>query len=263
MRIAAGVEYCGASFDGWQRQSGHRTIQECVEKALSAVANYPIEIYCAGRTDAGVHALQQVIHFETQAERENHSWAFGANSNLPDDINLNWVKPIGEDFHARFSAVSRRYKYYILNRPTRTAIFKQLVTWEPLHLDEEKMAAAAISLIGKHDFTSYRATACQAKTAIRNIIKLDVVRENDLIIIDIEANAFLHHMVRNIAGVLIMIGTGKYSIIWAKEVLEARDRSMGGVTAAANGLYMVDVKYAERFNIPSINVLTPPVINSF
>jgi tRNA pseudouridine38-40 synthase len=260
MRIVAGVEYCGANFYGWQRQYGRRTVQECVEKALTAVANHPIQVNCAGRTDSGVHAIQQVIHFDTIAERENHSWSFGANSNLPDDININWVKPVTDEFHARFSAVSRRYRYFILNRRTRTALFKDLVTWEHLALDENKMVEAGKFLIGKHDFTSFRASACQAKTAVRNIIKLEIYREHDLVIIDIEANAFLHHMVRNIAGVLIMIGTGKHSPEWAREVLDAKDRSLGGVTANANGLYLVDIFYAEKFNIPRANGLTPVII---
>ena len=235
-------------------------MQECVEKALTSVANHPIKVICAGRTDSGVHAIQQVIHFDTIAERKNHSWAFGANSNLPDDINLNWVIPVDDEFHARFSAVSRQYRYFILNRRTRTALFKELLTWEPLELDENKMDEAGKSLIGKHDFTSFRATACQAKTAIRNIIKLDIYRERDLVIIEIEANAFLHHMVRNIAGVLTMIGTGKFSTDWAREVLDAKDRSLGGVTAEANGLYLVDICYAKKFNIPSVNGFTPTIL---
>jgi tRNA pseudouridine38-40 synthase len=262
MRIAAGVEYCGAGFDGWQRHPGHRTVQECVEAALSIVADHGIEVYCAGRTDAGVHAVQQVIHFDTSSERENHSWVFGANSNLPDDININWVMPLEDDFHARFSALSRRYKYYIVNRPTRTAIFKGLVTWEVQKMDESRMMEAARSLIGEHDFTSYRATSCQSKTSIRNVSHLDVLRVQDMIIIDIQANAFLHHMVRNIAGVLMKIGMCKQQISWTKELLVARDRAVGGITAPADGLYLTDISYPDKFNIPVSQELIPHLLKS-
>ena len=262
MRIAAGVEYCGANFDGWQKQSGHRTVQACIESALSNVANQTIEIKCAGRTDAGVHAIQQVIHFDTSSQRENHAWLLGVNSNLPDDVNLTWILPVDNEFHSRFSAKTRRYKYFILNRPTRTALFKHLVAWEPVNLDENKMSEAAKYLIGEHDFTSYRATACQAKTSVRNINKLNIERDGNLIIFDIEANAFLHHMVRNISGVLITIGKGKESVQWSKEVLEAKDRMIGGVTAPAAGLYLVNVRYDSHFNIPVSESLNPLKINN-
>ena len=251
MKFAAGVEYNGSGFDGWQRQSGHRTIQECVESALSSIADQDICVLCAGRTDAGVHAVQQVIHFETKSEREDHSWVFGANSNLPEDINLNWVRPVADDFHARFSALSRRYRYFILNRPTRSAVFKELVSWEVHKLDERAMMEAAHALIGEHDFTSFRASSCQSKTTIRTIPHLEVNRDHDLVIIDIVANAFLHHMVRNIAGALMNIGMGKQDKGWVEDLLHARDRTLAGVTAPANGLYLIDINYPDRFKIPS------------
>jgi len=252
MRVAAGVEYCGADFYGWQKQSGQRTIQGCVESALSGVADHLVQVQCAGRTDAGVHAVQQVIHFDTTSKREPHSWVLGTNSNLPADIRITWVKPVEQAFHARFSAKARKYKYIILNRPVSTALYHRRLSWEYRHLDESRMALAAADLIGQHDFTSYRAASCQAKSPVRTINKLDVSRDGDLILIDVEANAFLQHMVRNIAGVLMMIGTGKEQIGWAKQVLMATDRTVGGITAPADGLYLVNVYYDISFSIPEV-----------
>lgn len=251
MRVAAGVEYCGADFLGWQRQPGSRTVQGLVEAALSKVADHAIEIQCAGRTDAGVHAVQQVIHFDTVSLREPHSWVMGTNSNLPPDVRITWVMPVEQEFHARFSAISRKYKYIILNRPVCTALYHGLLSWHYHHLDEMKMASAAQELIGEHDFTSYRASSCQAKSPVRNIKYLKISRLEDLIVIDIEANAFLQHMVRNIAGVLMMIGMGKENPGWAKQVLLAKDRTLGGITAPADGLYLMDISYDAEFNIPS------------
>lgn len=250
MRLAAGIEYRGSRFDGWQRQAGRRTVQQKIESALTRVANHPVTIQCAGRTDAGVHAVRQIAHFDTTSCREGHSWVFGANSNLPGDVNLNWVVPVCDGFHARFSARSRRYRYYILNRRTRTSIFQDLLTWETQPLDVSLMARAAACLVGEHDFSSYRATACQARSPVRRVMELKVWRQNDLVIIEIEANAFLHHMVRNIAGVLIMIGQGKQGIEWAQEVLLARDRSLGGITAPPNGLFLLDVVYDDEHGLP-------------
>ncbi len=250
MRIVAGVEYYGTDFDGWQKQDHGRTVQECVESAFSKVANHPVSIQCAGRTDAGVHAVEQVIHFDTQSFREEHSWVFGVNSILPDDINIQWARQIDNDFHARFSAISRHYKYIILNRPTRSALLSNYSAWQVYKLDENDMSEAAKHLIGKHDFTSFRATSCQSKTPIRHISKLSVQRQGDFVLIDVIANAFLHHMVRNIAGVLMQIGYKKYPVIWAKDVLNARDRTTGGITAPASGLYLMKVEYPEELKLP-------------
>ena len=250
MKIAAVVEYDGSNYSGWQRQKHSVSVQEHVEAALSAVADHPLAVTCAGRTDAGVHALNQVIHFETGASRDPHSWVLGANSGLPGDISLTWAKPVPGDFHARYSATSRVYKYVILNRPARPGMGRGHVTWECRRLDCDRMSRAALSLIGEHDFTSYRATACQAKNPVRTVLNLAVERKNEYVIIMIEANAFLHHMVRNIAGVLMGIGMSRHEVGWELDVLNARSRDCGGVTAAADGLYLAGVNYPEQFGIP-------------
>lgn len=253
MRLALGIEYDGFDFCGWQIQEGVRTVQASVEEALSKVANHPIRVACAGRTDTGVHSLGQVIHFDTDAIRSERSWIYGANANLPKKVSVQWARPVAEDFHARFSAMSRRYRYVIFNRPVRPTFLAWRVAWEYRPLDEMRMGQAASYLIGEHDFTSYRAQACQAKHPVRTIQQLDVYKKDDLIVIDVEANGFLHHMVRNIAGVLITIGAGERPALWAKEVLEARDRTIGGITAPPHGLYFMEVKYPERFTIPRLS----------
>lgn len=251
MRIAAGVEYCGARYSGWQKQQHAPSVQESVERALAEVANHPVAANCAGRTDAGVHALNQVAHFETEAQRDDHAWVFGANSHLPADISLTWAKPVPPDFHARYSAASRIYRYLILNRPARPGLTCRLVTWEPRPLDLERMSQAAASLLGEHDFTSYRAKSCQAKNPVRKVSRLTLSRAGDWIEMVIEANAFLQHMVRNIAGVLMAIGMGKQALGWEAEVLAARDRERGGATAPAAGLYLAGVNYPSAYAIPA------------
>jgi tRNA pseudouridine38-40 synthase len=250
MKIALGLEYAGTKYSGWQRQKHARSIQQCLEEALSQVADQTITVQCAGRTDAGVHALHQVVHFETGAVREMRSWVLGGNVNLPQDVSILWAKPVPDEFHARFSATGRSYRYIILNRPARPGIYSHRVSWECRTLDERKMQQAAECLIGEHDFTSYRAVDCQSNTPVRRVRQLDVNRRGDKIIIDIEANAFLHHMVRNIAGVLMEIGMGKAPVEWSQQVLEAKDRTLGGVTAAPDGLYLVNVTYPGEFEIP-------------
>jgi len=249
-RIAFGLEYCGTQYFGWQQQAVSPTIQECVERALTKVANQGIKVHCAGRTDTGVHATQQVIHIETDVRRVTHSWLFGANSNLPKDISMLWSKEVPDDFHARFSAIGRTYRYIILNRPTRSGLNNATVTWECRALDEKRMQEAASHLQGEHDFTSYRALACQARNPVRDVRRLEIKRQGDYIILDIEANAFLQHMVRNIAGVLITIGMGKESTTWTKQILDARDRTLGGITAPSEGLYLIGIEYPEKFEIP-------------
>lgn len=250
MKIAFGVEYNGSRYAGWQLQSHSPSVQESLEKALSFVANQPIKTHCAGRTDSGVHACGQVVHIETEVERSERSWLLGTNVNSPEDISINWVRFVSDDFHARFSATARRYRYVILNRTSQSALLTGRVTWENRSLDVDRMSAAAVFLQGKHDFSSYRATLCQAKSPIRTIHSLTVQRLGDQIILDIHANAFLHHMVRNIAGVLMEIGMGRRSPDWAKQVLDYRDRKLGGVTAPPYGLYLMKVDYPPEFSIP-------------
>jgi len=252
MRIAAGIEYDGRPYCGWQIQDHAPSVQKEIERALSKVANHDIKIICAGRTDTGVHASGQVIHFDTDAVRSDYSWIRGTNTYLPSSIGLLWVKPVSDEFHARFSAVRRAYHYVIYNRTERPVIFDGLVTWQFKPLDVIRMQAAADFLIGKHDFSSYRAAGCQAKSPVREIYKLEVRRQGDMVFLDIEANAFLHHMVRNIAGVLMTIGVGDAPPGWAKDVLEHQNRRLGGITASPAGLYLAQVHYPEVFDI-SVN----------
>jgi len=250
MRIAAGIEYDGTEFCGWQSQDEGRTVQGELEKALSFVANEPVHVSCAGRTDTGVHALGQVVHFDTEVERTDRSWLLGCNSNLPRDINVGWIKETNEDFHARFGALSRSYRYVIMNRATRSAIHQHRVCWHHHPLDEKRMHTAAQLFLGENDYTSFRALACQAKSPVRTIHSLDIKRQGDYIIIDVIANAFLHHMVRNIVGSLLVIGEGEQQPGWISELLEAKDRSIAAATAAAQGLYLVSVEYPDQFAIP-------------
>ena len=250
MKIAIGLEYCGAAFSGWQQQTHTHSVQEYVESALSRVADHEVRVHCAGRTDAGVHALQQVAHFETGAGRDMRSWVLGGNVYLPADISILWAQAVDDDFHARFSATSRSYCYIILNRTARPGLLYRRVTWEYRQLDAILMQQASACLLGEHDFTSYRAIDCQAGTPMRNVKHLEIHREGDFIIMEIEANAFLHHMVRNIAGVLMAIGMGKASPAWSQQVLDARDRTQGGVTAPADGLYLVQALYPQKFGLP-------------
>lgn len=250
MRIALGIEYDGASYSGWQLQLGTRTVQGAVETALAQVANHPVRVSCAGRTDTGVHALQQVAHFDSEAIRTERSWVLGCNANLPDDVTIRWAQSIDDDFHARFSAIARSYRYVIYNGFARPALLRNRVCWRHGPLDEELMNQACQHLLGEHDFTSYRALACQARHALRTVEHLSVLRRGEYVYIDIRANAFLHHMVRNIAGVLISIGQGERAPGWAGELLAARDRSIGGVTAKAAGLYLLCAHYPQQYKLP-------------
>jgi len=250
MRIAAGIEYDGSGFCGWQIQEGTRTVQGCVEAALSKVADAPIRVITAGRTDTGVHARCQVIHFETDRTRSQRAWVRGATSNLPEDVTVLWAQEVDSTFHARYSALERRYCYFILNRPLRPAILRGRATWEYRPLDVERMNAAACELVGTHDFSAFRASGCQAKSPVRELRALSVQRHGQSVVIEARANAFLHHMVRNLAGVLMAIGAGERPVSWARQVLEARDRALGGVTAPADGLYLAGITYPERFGIP-------------
>ncbi len=250
MRIALGIEYDGAAYHGWQIQPHAPTVQQVLEMALSRVADHPVRVQCAGRTDAGVHATAQVAHFDATTYRSERSWVLGANVNLPFDVNVCWAAQVPETFHARFSATGRHYRYVILNRMTRSALQRNRAVWEHRPLDAERMHRAAQRLLGRHDFSSYRAQGCQAKSPVRELRRLQVRRDGERIVLEVSADAFLHHMVRNIAGVLMAIGRGEQPETWAREVLELRDRALGGVTAPPEGLYLVGVDYPEEFRLP-------------
>lgn len=250
MRIALGIEYDGAGFSGWQRQSHVPSAQAALETALSQVADEPLQVVCAGRTDAGVHALGQVVHFDTAVERSRRAWVLGGNSNLPAEISIRWAEAVSDEFHARYSATARVYRYVILNRPVRSALQRLYAAWIHSPLDAERMHSAAQYLVGEHDFSAFRAAGCQAKTPNREIFSIVVRRDDEHVIIDVRGNAFLQHMVRNIAGVLIAVGSGDREPVWAKTVLDGRDRCAGGITAPAHGLTFMQVEYPRLFALP-------------
>ncbi|WP_340618394.1 tRNA pseudouridine(38-40) synthase TruA [Xenorhabdus entomophaga] len=250
VKIALGIEYDGSRYYGWQRQQEVRSVQACLEKALSKVANEPISVFCAGRTDAGVHATGQVVHFETSAQRKEAAWTMGVNTHLPPDIAVRWVKMADDEFHARFSATARRYRYVIFNHRYRPAVLARGVTHFHYPLDEKKMHEAAQSLLGENDFTSFRAVQCQSNSPWRNMMHINVSRHGHYIVVDIKANAFVHHMVRNIVGSLLEIGCGNQDIGWMAELLALKDRTKAAATAKAEGLYLVAVDYPEHFGLP-------------
>jgi tRNA pseudouridine38-40 synthase len=249
-RLALGLEYLGSPYCGWQRQAHVATIQSVLEAAVARVANAPVAVVAAGRTDAGVHALGQVVHFDAGARRSDRSWVLGINSNLPPDISVTWVREVHEEFHARYSAQARTYHYLILNRPVRSALYHQRAWWVHGDLDLAAMRCAAGYLHGEHDFSAFRAAQCQSPTPMRNLQHLELVRSGSLIVIECRANAFLHHMVRNIVGSLLMVGRGERPPEWVAEVLQKRDRRGAGMTAAAQGLYLTRVDYPPRFGLP-------------
>ena len=250
-RIAIGVEYNGSQFNGWQVQKQDaRTVQALVEQALGKVADHPVSVICAGRTDTGVHATGQVVHFDTTAERQLKAWVMGSNVQLPDDVSILWAKPVDDEFSARFSAKLRRYRYVILNRSARSAILSKQITWIHDELNVEAMHEAAQALLGEQDFSSFRSSICQAKHARRMMHSIKVSREGEFIYFDLCANAFLHHMVRNIVGSLLMVGRGEQPVSWMAEVLAKKDRTKAGPTAAAYGLYLVAVEYPEQYGLP-------------
>lgn len=248
-RIVLGIEYDGSAYAGWQWQAGKRTVQGELEAALSKIASQPINVLCAGRTDAGVHALEQVVHFDCAVEREMRGWLMGGNSYLPDDIRILWAQPAVGDFHARYSAIARAYRYVILNRPMKSALLRSQATWCYQALDERAMHSAAQTLLGEHDFSSFRAQSCQSVSPNRLMYFIDVYRREQQVIIDLCANAFLHHMVRNIAGVLMEIGMGRRPIDWTAELLVIKDRSQAAVTAPPHGLHLAAVFYPEQYGI--------------
>jgi tRNA pseudouridine38-40 synthase len=251
-RIAVGLEYQGSAYAGWQVQPAAPSVQAVTERALSRIAATRLALVCAGRTDAGVHALNQVAHFDTSAARSLRSWVLGANSELPADVALTWARPVPAHFHARFSAEARIYRYLILNRTARSALHAQRATWVHRTLDEGAMSQAAALLTGEHDFSAFRAAECQARSPVRRLTHLSVRRCGHWVMIEAQANAFLHHMVRNLAGLLIRVGKRDAPPEWAREVLEGRDRSRSAATAPAAGLYLAGVRYPQAFGLPSL-----------
>lgn len=252
-RIALGVEYKGTDFHGFQVQlNGVKTVQQALEAALSKVADEPISLVCAGRTDAGVHATNQVIHFDTLAQRPEKAWLRGTRPFLPDSVSIRWAREVVPQFHARFSAQNRTYRYLLTDAKVPSGLLHDQVTWSSRPLSVELMRVGASHLVGRHDFTSFRATQCQAKSPIRTIEYIHIVRRGDLILLEVQANAFLHHMVRNIVGVLMVVGAGDKPADWVGQVLAARDRSAGGVTAKPFGLYLVGVDYPASFGLPAL-----------
>ncbi len=251
MKYALGIEYRGTAYCGWQRQPHCDSVQQNLEAALGFVANEAVELVCAGRTDSAVHALEQVAHFESSAERSERAWMLGANCRLPRDIRIRWVCPVADDFHARFSARARAYRYVIYNAMVASAVFHDLSSWEFRPLDHARMNECAQLLLGEHDFSSFRAVGCQAKSSNRCVQEVSVSREKDLVYLDIRANAFLYHMVRNIAGSLVEVGKGEQDINWFSRVFKAGDRNQAAATAPAAGLYFLYARYEDRFNLPT------------
>ena len=249
-RWCAGVEYHGGAYSGWQAQNHHVSVQATLETALSRIANHPVRLIAAGRTDAGVHALQQVVHFDSDAARQPDAWVLGSNTQLPADISLPWVKLVDENFNARYSALSRRYRYLIHNHRSRSALSGGRATWWTYPLDAACMHLAAQALVGTHDFSAFRASVCQSRTPVRNLLAIDVFRRGDFVVIDVIANAFLHHMVRNISGSLLMVGQGRHPETWIAELLAGRDRTRAGMTAPAAGLYFVGPRYPDGYGLP-------------
>lgn len=250
MRYAIGIEYDGSGFCGWQRQDHSPSVQSCVEKALDKVANHPVTVICAGRTDTGVHARCQVAHFDSSASRTLRQWVLGINSNLPESVRVLWIREVDESFHARFSALSRSYQYRIMNRWVRPAIGVSHYAWCRRELDAKKMHEASQCLLGTHDFSAFRSAGCSSQHAIRELTGIEVRRRDDMVIMDVTANAFLYHMVRNIMGSLIEVGRGEQSVGWLKQVLDKGDRKLAGVTADAQGLYFMNVRYDPKYGLP-------------
>jgi len=261
LKIALGIEYDGASFCGWQSQTHRNTVQDALERALSVVADRPVATICAGRTDAGVHALMQVVHFDADVARPDSAWVRGTNANLPPTVAVGWARPVADDFHARYSAHGRRYRYVLLNHPVRPALLHRKVGWYHLPLDVEAMRAAAEMLVGEHDFSAFRSSECQAKSPVRTLWKLDIERQDDVIVFDLNANAFLHHMVRNLVGALVYVGNGRWAPHAVQSVLAGRDRSKGARTFDAAGLYFVGADYDPRWSLPVAGRIMPPSLS--
>ncbi|TDJ45478.1 MAG: tRNA pseudouridine(38-40) synthase TruA [Gammaproteobacteria bacterium] len=251
MRIALGLEYDGTDFVGWQSQRDGRSVQDLLTVAIATVADHPVTVFGSGRTDAGVHAAQQIAHFDTAASREPRQWLLGINSRLPADIAVQWVKEVKPEFDARRSALWRRYRYLLRLRGTRSALSRRRAWWLHDSMDCGAMSAAGAAWLGENDFSAFRAAGCRSSTPMRRLISVGIHRRESLIALEFTANAFLQHMVRNLVGVLVEIGTGRAAQSWAAEVLAGRDRTQGGMAAPAQGLTLIEVAYPEHFDLPA------------
>jgi len=254
MRIALGLEYDGRSFNGWQSQPDGHTVQDTLQSALTQIAGSSISVVAAGRTDAGVHAHEQVVHFDTNVERPLTAWVRGANALLQENMAVCWAHPVPDEFHARFSAHGRSYRYLLINRPVRPAIQAGKVGWFHATLDVPAMREAALHLLGEHDFSAFRASECQAKSPVKNLQQLDIKQKGNMIVFDLSAGAFLHHMVRNIVGCLVYVGKGKYPPEWMEEVLNSRERSLAAPTFSPDGLYLRRIKYEDKWGLPQMEI---------
>lgn len=250
MRLALGLEYCGTAFRGWQSQPGGATVQDALERALAVIADQRVGVICAGRTDAGVHASQQVVHFDAPVERPLTAWVRGVNAHLPDGVAVRWAQPVGDDFHARFSARGRRYRYLLLNRPQRLGLWQGRAGWFHGPLDLAAMRDGAARLLGEHDFSAFRAAECQAKTPVKTLSRAEVRQFGNLVVFDFAATAFLHHMVRNLVGTLVYIGKGAHPAGWVDELLQMKDRKLAAPTFSADGLYFRGPVYEPQWGLP-------------
>ena len=252
MRIALGVEYDGKPYCGWQSQPDGLTVQDALQSVLSQIADEPIGIVAAGRTDTGVHALEQVVHFDTTAHRPLSAWVRGVNTLLPRSIAVRWAHPVPDEFHARFSAEGRSYRYLLVNRSVRSAVHAGRAGWYHLPLDLDAMREGAQHLLGEHDFSAFRAAECQAKSPVKLMYGIDIRREGDMVVFDVSANAFLHHMVRNLVGCLIYVGKGKHPPEWIGEILQQRERRLAAPTFAPDGLYLRRIQYDAKWGLPQV-----------
>lgn len=255
MRVALGLEYVGEHFSGWQTQANRATVQDALERALAAIAGEPVATICAGRTDSGVHATSQVVHFDFAGQRPLTAWVRGVNSHLPAGVSVQWAAEVPDSFHARFSAQARRYRYVLYNAAIRPALLQGRVGWYHWPLDEDRMQAAARMLLGTHDFSSFRAAECQANSPVRVMYDIQVQRQGNFIFFDFYANAFLHHMIRNIVGVLVYIGQGKDPVSWMVELLALKDRKRAAPTFMPDGLYLCGVDYPGVIELPQQGLL--------
>ncbi|MDW8323146.1 MAG: tRNA pseudouridine(38-40) synthase TruA [Burkholderiales bacterium] len=250
VRIALGLEYDGRAFCGWQTQPGGCAVQDALEQALAAVHTAPVRCTVAGRTDAGVHALLQVVHFDAARPRPIEAWVRGVNAHLPAAMAVLWARAVADDFHARYSALQRTYRYVLLNRRVRPALLAGRVGWQHGRLDEVRMREAAALLVGRHDFSAFRAAECQAKSPVRELYVAEVSRRGDFLLFEFRANAFLHHQVRNMVGALVWVGLGRRPVEWIGELLESRDRRLAAATFAPDGLYLADIGYDAHWGLP-------------